>query len=101
MTVDHNLVELSLSALQINKVASLEHFAIVSNHFFNIAWIEPTVFRAVVIDIAGEFLTVRGRSQPRATSKILAGIGIYPDLATLHVASNIRPIGFPPVDLLR
>jgi len=96
--VDHYYVQLFLSASWINKVTLLEHFAVVANHLSDIDRIVPTVFRAVVIDIAREFLAVWRLLQPGTTSKIFTGFGIDPDFLILDVARDIGSVGFPPVD---
>lgn len=40
------------------QVTPLKHFTVVANHLFDVDRIVPTIFRTVVIDIAGKFLTV-------------------------------------------
>ena len=96
--VDQYFVQFSLSASWINKVTLLKHFTVVANHLSDVDRIVPAVLRTVVIDIAGKFLAVRRLLQPGTVSEILTGCGINPDFFTLDVASDIRSVGFPPVD---
>lgn len=99
--VNHYRVQFLLRLFQVQKVAPLEHFTVITHHLCDVDWIVTTVFRAVLVDFTKERPAMGRLMQPGASRKIVASRGVNPDPPTVNVAKNIRPMIFPPVDLFR
>ena len=98
--VGHQIIERLLRLGRLLEVTRFQHFATVANHFTDGSRVVFTLVRSVEIYAACVLILIRQLAKPWAAQHLLTGGWTKPDLATCHVLSDIRTVGFPPINLI-
>ena len=99
----HQVIQCRLRLFNVSQIFNLNHLAFISNHFRNIAWIVPAVFRSALVDRAGIFFfTLTGFNlKKRAASQLYASIWRKPNFIIFYVLVNMRLKQLPHIDFGR